>query len=101
MKETQLVRQSLDYCEYQPNMPFTRTQAGAVRTEKSFIKFGKAGWPDITGCYHGKFVGIECKVGKNTQSESQKFIGDKIKIAGGEYFIIHSLDEFILAINNL
>lgn len=27
--------------------------------------FGKAGVPDIIGCYKGRFFGIECKAGRN------------------------------------
>ena len=34
--------------------------------------YGKSGVPDIIVCYNGKFVGIECKVGKKRPTELQQ-----------------------------
>ena len=34
--------------------------------------YGKSGVPDIIVCYNGKFVGIECKVGKKKPTELQQ-----------------------------
>jgi Holliday junction resolvase len=33
---------------------------------------GRSGVPDIVACYRGRFIGIECKAGKNTPTELQK-----------------------------
>ena len=34
--------------------------------------FGRSGVPDIIACYKGKFIGIECKAGKNEPTLLQK-----------------------------
>ncbi len=34
--------------------------------------FGRSGAPDIIACYKGKFIGIECKAGKNEPTLLQK-----------------------------
>ncbi|MFM7852283.1 MAG: VRR-NUC domain-containing protein, partial [Flammeovirgaceae bacterium] len=77
-----------------------RSQAGAVNTIRrngsaGFFKTGRAGTPDITVCYQGKFVGIEVKNKKGKQSESQKQAQETIEKTGGYYFIVRSLDELI------
>lgn len=51
-----------------------------------FIKISDkfiAGIPDIIGCYKGRFVAIELKVGNNKPTKIQFFIMDLIKKAGG------------------
>lgn len=95
MKETQLVKQILDYCRYR-NLLFYRTQSGAIKLDKGgFMKFGSVGCSDITGCYKKKFIAVECKIGKNIQSNFQKEFETKVINNGGEYWLIYSLDEFI------
>jgi Holliday junction resolvase len=34
--------------------------------------FGRSGVPDIIACYKGRFIGIECKAGKNEPTLLQK-----------------------------
>jgi Holliday junction resolvase len=34
--------------------------------------FGRSGVPDIIACYKGKFIGVECKAGKNEPTLLQK-----------------------------
>lgn len=100
MKETQLVRQILDYCRYQ-DLLFTRTQAGAIQTAPNnlgrshFMRFGRPGWPDITGGVNGRLIGVECKIGKNKQSKLQADMETFFKFNGCEYWTIYSLDDFI------
>lgn len=33
--------------------------------------FGKSGVPDIIACFHGQFIGIECKAGDNQPTALQ------------------------------
>jgi len=95
MTETALIRQILEYCNYK-NLLFYRTQSGAIRTERGgLFKAGTPGCPDLTGCVDGRFVGVECKVGKNKQSDLQKRFEKLILEARGEYWLVYSLDEFI------
>jgi len=51
--------------------------------------YGASGVPDIVGCYHGKFFGIECKAGKNQPTELQKMNLEWIAKAGGLAVVIN------------
>ena len=55
--------------------------------------FQSAGIPDIIGCYKGRFIGIEAKVGTNKPSEIQKVKIKKINEAGGFARVVRTLDE--------
>ena len=54
--------------------------------------FGKAGVPDIVGCYKGAFFGIECKAKKNKLTELQATNLQAIRDAGGFAFVINETD---------
>jgi penicillin-binding protein-related factor A (putative recombinase) len=45
--------------------------------------------PDIVGCYHGKFFGIECKAGRNKPTALQQKNLDNIKAMGGIAMVIN------------
>lgn len=48
-----------------------------------------AGIPDILGCYKGRFIAIELKVGKNKPTMIQKYVMNLINNAGGNAFWIN------------
>ena len=49
---------------------------------------------------HGySYLAMELKVGKNTQTDSQKTYQSKMSENGGKYIVIRSIDEFIDAVN--
>lgn len=50
--------------------------------------YGSSGVPDIVGCLRGKFVGIECKAGKNKPTALQQLNLDQIEAAGGVALVI-------------
>jgi len=51
--------------------------------------FGRSGVPDIVACFHGRFIGIECKAGNNEPTALQlKNLAD-IKTAGGVDLVIN------------
>lgn len=50
--------------------------------------YGSSGVPDIVGCFRGKFVGIECKAGKNKPTALQQLNLDQIEAAGGVALVI-------------
>lgn len=62
--------------------------------------FGRSGVPDIIACYHGRFVGIECKAGKNKPTELQKKEMEKIQTAQG-YAIVVNEDNITLVEDTL
>lgn len=51
--------------------------------------YGGSGVPDIVGCYHGKFFGIECKAGKNKPTALQQKNLDAIVAMGGIALVIN------------
>lgn len=51
--------------------------------------FGTSGVPDIVACFHGRFVGIECKAGKNQPTALQKKNLADIETAGGVSLVIN------------
>ena len=90
----------LELLENQGKLYFFRSQAGAVHTirgngSKGFFRTGRAGAPDITVCYKGKFVGLEIKNEKGKQSAYQEQAQKQIEKTGGYYFIVRSLDELV------
>lgn len=62
-----------------------------------------AGLPDIIACVDGRFVGIEMKVpGKRENvSERQKYVHNKIRLAGGSVWVCTSVDEVMLFIDDI
>ena len=57
--------------------------------------YGRSGVPDIIVCMEGRFIGIEVKAPgrKGTQTPLQKVAEEKIVRAGGQYFLVDSLEE--------
>ncbi len=73
---------------------FWKNNTGAMKTQSGgFIRFGAVGSPDICLVKDGFFIGLEIKQAKGKQSEGQKEFEIKLKEAGGEYYIIRSLDD--------
>ncbi len=57
--------------------------------------YGRSGVPDIVGCYHGRFFGIECKAGDNKPTPLQQKNLDDISKQGGLVLVINetNIDE--------
>lgn len=51
--------------------------------------YSKIGVPDIICCYKGKFIGIECKAGKNKPTALQERELKLIQEAGGYSLVIN------------
>lgn len=51
--------------------------------------FGRAGIPDIVGCYHGRYFAVECKAGKGKTTAIQEAEIKKIQRAKGYAFVIN------------
>jgi Holliday junction resolvase len=67
--------------------------------------YGGSGVPDIVGCYHGKFFGIECKAGKNKPTPLQQKNLDNITTAGGTALVVNEdnigdVRHFLLGTNH-
>jgi len=51
--------------------------------------YGRSGIPDVVGCVKGKFIGIECKAGKNTTTHLQDREIDRIRAAEGHGMVVN------------
>ena len=51
--------------------------------------FGRSGVPDIIVCHAGRFIGIECKAGKNKATPLQEKNLKEINAAGGLDLIVN------------
>jgi len=72
---------------------------GAYYTMPVTGGFGNSGAPDFLACLHGRFVGIECKAGKNTTTPLQEKNLRQITEAGGIALVVN--DENVDAFENL
>lgn len=66
---------------------------GAYEFKVHGSAYMKAGIPDIISCYKGRFIGIECKVGKNKMSKVQEEHRDQILAAGGIHILAYKLED--------
>ncbi len=102
--ETALVFQILTYLGWVSKSFVWRQNTGAAnysyidpygKVKKRHVKFGFAGISDIIGCYKGRFLAIEVKVGKNKQTLSQKLFAESVILSGGIFILAYSLDDVI------
>lgn len=73
-----------------------RNNTGAYKAEgsKRYIRYGVKGSPDIIGTTpHGRFIGVECKHGKNTMQPSQKEFAAKLEANNALYIVAYGLDD--------
>ena len=100
MKRTEAMIQKaiLDYLTVvskQVPLYFFRAGSGAVKTQQGrYFKTGKPGVPDVVVCLKdGRFVGFEVKTETGRQSQAQKRAEQDIQWAGGEYYVVRSVDD--------
>lgn len=62
--------------------------------------YGASGVPDIVACLGGRFIGIECKAGKNVPTALQEKNLDEISKAGGIAMVVREDTEVLLTILN-
>ena len=51
--------------------------------------YGRSGVPDIIACYNGRFIGIECKAGKNKPTPLQEKNLNEIQASGGISLVVN------------
>lgn len=62
---------------------------GAYHFSPMTAGFGRSGVPDIIACVKGKFIGIECKAGKNEPTLLQKHNMKLINQSGGLSIVVN------------
>ena len=61
--------------------------------------YGNSGAPDFLVCLQGRFVGIECKAGKNKPTALQELNLKKIRDAGGVALVVNETN--VVNLNSL
>lgn len=94
-RESVIQRAILDALAWRNDVVVWRSNAGAVKTERSFVRFGIPGQADISGVIKpwGTRLEIEVKRPKGRLSEHQKVFRDRMLEAGAVYFVATSSDE--------
>ena len=97
VKETVIVKSILEYLQlrYKGRAFFWRNNSGALKTEKSFVRFGATGSPDILGVLgpSGRLVGLEVKGAKGKTSEHQEAWLKEAQELGAVVGVVRSMDE--------
>jgi hypothetical protein len=89
--ETQLVKSCIDYLTVTGHFVW-RNNTG----RRGNLRFGKKGSGDILGVMKdGRFLSVECKVGKNKPSIAQCFFAADVERRGGVAVVVWSVDELI------
>lgn len=68
---------------------FNKESKGFMRTPK----YSRTGVPDIILIRNGCFIGLEVKSEHGRQSENQKAFQEGLEFAGGEYYIVRSVED--------
>ena len=84
MRESDLIRKISEYLKTVPNLYFWKEHGGM---------YGTAGITDLIVCYKGRFIGLECKVGKNKPTVLQAVTIKQIINAGGYATVVRTVDE--------
>jgi Holliday junction resolvase len=62
---------------------------GAYHFSPMTAGYGRSGVPDIIACVKGKFIGVECKAGKNEPTLLQKHNMKLINQSGGLSIVVN------------
>lgn len=93
MREQDIQNAILDYLSYKQVFHY-RNNSGALQTKNGgFVRFGAKGSPDIIVVEDGRYIGLEVKTPTGKQSKAQKEFQDALEAAGGDYYILRSLDD--------
>lgn len=65
------------------------TEFGIYHFMPPGMGFGRAGIPDIIGCFRGQFIAIECKAGKGKTTALQDRELSAIRASGGMAMVIN------------
>ena len=100
----QAVITTLQYHENMGGCYFIRNNAFQGRIQRpngsqGYIKNAKPGSPDILVLYKGRFIGIEIKSETGKQTANQMEAEEKIRRAGGEYYVVRSVEDLLKILN--
>lgn len=90
-----LIAEILIALSRKPNVRAWKNETGMAFRGDAPIRFGLKGSADILGIIgpSGRFLAIECKVGKDKQREEQKNFEAMITKLGGLYILARSAED--------
>ena len=98
-KANDLTKAIIDFIEFSGGTASRINSQGQARkiNGRMVWTFGstRKGVSDIQGCFRGKFLSIEIKIGNDRQSESQIKEAERVRSAGGLYFVAKNMDSFL------
>lgn len=100
--EAQIQRLITDYLSLR-GIVFSITDASRIWDSRGRVRRGKVivGWPDVTCCVRGKFVGLEVKSKTGRLRPEQKACHEALREAGGIVAVVRSLDDVIAILAGL
>ncbi len=98
--ENALQRACLEFLRLRGVMAW-RNNTGAYKRGKGYISYGATGSGDIFAIVRGRFVSIECKIGRNQPTADQKLWAAQVDDAGGMAVVARTLDDVQDAIEQL
>jgi penicillin-binding protein-related factor A (putative recombinase) len=97
--EQEIEDEIFQYCEKIPHCLVTKTDTKGNRKNGRWIKSNpkeRKGKQDLILCFRGYYIAVEVKKPGEKQFKDQIDFEKEVKAAGGEYWLVKSLDEFIL-----
>lgn len=96
--ETDLVRACINYLNMRGIFAWRQNQGGMkaeYKGKKRFMRFaGAKGISDIIGVLpDGRFLAVECKVGRNKPTDDQRAFLQSVNDSGGLGIVVYDLDE--------
>lgn len=96
MKEQDIQKQIIDYLRLKKWFVIKNNTTGIyVKARDTYIKNPSRGLADILCIKNGRIIMIEVKMPKGIQSDNQKEFEKEWTKHGGEYLLIHSLEELL------
>ena len=93
-KESYVVNACIRWLHQQGCFIWRNNSGGYKTAHGNFIRFGLKGSPDIVGATPlGRFIGVECKAGRNKLTDDQIAFRDKMQAKGGIYIEARTLDD--------
>jgi len=99
VSESDIVRSICDYLAYKKRFFWRQNTAPTFDTTQSRYRampaYAMRGVPDIILIRNGTFVGLEVKQATGRLSPEQRIFQEEVQKAGGEYHVVHSIEEVI------
>jgi len=97
--ETEIEKDIIEYLESITHCMAYKTSTKGRKIGKQRVKATKKEKPgksDIVCCYDGLYIAIEVKSKDGTQQKNQEDFEKEVTAAGGEYWLVRSLEEVII-----